>query len=185
MFKSTPVVKSIFYANLFVFLVSIIFPNTIFGLFSLQDPRFFYQLITYQFLHAGILHIFFNMLVFLSFAPTVEEVYGGRKMWIYYLLCGVFGGLLHYFLAPGSQLVGASAAIWGIMVIFTLLDPDSEVFLFFIPIPIKIKYITSIAFLFELASCFSQNDNVSHFGHVGGALTGASIFLLNKYKIIK
>lgn len=81
--------------------------------------------------------------------------------------------------------VGASGAIWGIIVIFTLLNPNEKMYLFFIPIGIKARYLISIMFLYEVYSgIFGREDNVAHFGHIGGAIVGLLIFLLHKFKII-
>ena len=85
MFESTPVVKKIFYINVFMFLLTLMIPSVMYRLFALNNPYTIYQFITYQFMHGGFIHIFFNMLVFLSFAPAIENIYGGRKMLIYYL----------------------------------------------------------------------------------------------------
>jgi|APCry1669189883_1035261.scaffolds.fasta_scaffold00184_7 membrane associated rhomboid family serine protease len=181
MFQSTPTVKSIFYINVVAFLLTLLLPNLMYGLFSLNNPDLGFQFITYQFIHGGFLHIIFNMLVLLSFGPSVEEIYGGRKMWIYYLLCGIAGAALHlYMVGSSNPLVGASGSIWGIMVIFTLMYPNQSMYFMFLPAPIKAKYIIGGLFLIEVISGFNSHDNVSHFGHVGGALMGGLIYLSNK-----
>lgn len=185
MFQSTPVIKKIFYINIVAYLLTLLMPSIMYGIFSLNNPILVYQFITYQFMHGGFLHILFNMLVLLSFGPVVEEIYGSEKTWIYYLLCGVAGALLHLVvlgISPTSPLVGASASIWGMMVIFTFLYPNQSLYLFFIPFPIKAKYIISILFLFEVFGGLFSHDNISHFGHIGGALMGGFIYFMNKYK---
>jgi membrane associated rhomboid family serine protease len=186
MFQSTPTVKTIFYINLVAFLLTLILPNTMYGIFSLTNANTIYQLISHQFIHANLLHIFFNMLVLLSFGPTVEEYYGSKKMWIYYLACGVAGALLHVaMIHSNSPLVGASGSIWGIMVMFTLLYPEQEMYMFFVPIPIKAKYIVGALFLFEVFGGLKfSNDNVAHFGHIGGSLMGGLLYYLHKKRII-
>jgi len=126
------------------------------------------------------------MLVFLSFGPQVEDTYGSKNMWIYYLSCGIGGAILHCLMTNNDvPVVGASGAIWGIIVIFTLLNPNEKMYLFFIPIGIKARYLISIMFLYEVYSgIFGREDNVAHFGHIGGAIVGLLIFLLHKFKII-
>jgi len=81
-------------------------------------------------------------------------------------------------------MVGASGAVWGIIVLFTLLNPNQKMYLFLIPIGIKAKYLVAVIFAYEMYSGFSGGGNVAHFGHVGGALVGAIIFFLHKFKII-
>lgn len=188
MFESSKSVKSIFYINLLVFIVTLIFPGFIyqnFAMYNIHSDNFhLYQLITYQFLHGGFLHILFNMLVFLSFGPFVEDFYGSRNLWTYYLICGVSSCLLQEYMVPSDiALVGASGSIWGIMVLFVFLYPNEKVMLFFIPYGIKAKYIISILFLIELLTAFtSSGGNVANFGHIGGAIMGGIIYFYKKFK---
>lgn len=184
MFKSTQAVKTIFYINLVSFLLTLVIPSYVYGLFSMRgfDSEYYlhYQLITYQFLHGGFFHLLFNMLVLLSFAPSIEEIYGTKKFWIYYLLCGIGSALLHGFIIGGlTPLVGASGSLWGIMVMYTLMFPNDKMYLFLIPIGIKAKYLIFALFLFELFSSFS-NDGIAHLGHVGGAITGLVLYFFNR-----
>lgn len=187
MFEATKSVKSIFYINLVLFLLTLVMPNLLYAylpMYEMNSPEFhYYQLITYQFMHGGFVHILFNMLVFLSFAPYVEEYYGTNKFTLFYLLCGIGSALLHNMLSTGFPLVGASGAIWGIMLIFTILNPNQKVYLFFIPYGIKCKWVIGAMLFIELFSGLVSTDNVSHFGHIGGALTGFLLYLQNKYKI--
>lgn len=186
MFQSTNAVKKIFYLNLIMFLLTMFKPHFMFQTFSMFDfnSQYFvpYQFITYQFMHQGFMHILFNMLVLLSFAPFVEEFYGEKKTWIYYLLCGISGSLLHVLMTNSGDipLVGASASLWGMLVMFTLLRPNEKVYLFFL-LGIKAKYIVSILFLIEVLSALIVHDRVSHYGHIGGALMGLFLYLNNKY----
>ena len=190
MFQSTKAVKTIFYINITMFILQLLSQGIItnyLSMYDMDEPLFKpYQLITYQFLHAGVLHILFNMLVLLSFGPSVENIYGEKRMWMYYLLCGVSGAVLHSLLMNSGDIpmLGASASIWGIMILFTLEYPEQKLYLFLMPFGIKGKYIIGLMFLFELASAF-KNDGVAHLGHIGGALMGLSIFLLHKFKILK
>ena len=107
MFQSTDAVKKIFYLNVIMFLLTTFFPQFMFQWFSMFDlhSQYFepYQLITYQFMHQGFMHILFNMLVLLSFGPYIENFYGERKTWVYYLLCGVSGALLHVLMTNSDR----------------------------------------------------------------------------------
>lgn len=191
MFQSTKTIKTIFYLNVVMFIATLILPsiNVYLAMYDLNDSKLFmpWQLITHQFLHAGIIHILFNMLVLLSFGPSVEDIYGSKNTWIYYLSCGIGGSLLHSFMVNSGDipLVGASGAVWGIIVLFTLLNPNQKMYLFLIPIGIKAKYLITVLFAYEVFSGFTgSGGNVANFGHVGGAIVGAIIFLLHKFKII-
>jgi len=199
MFQSAKATKTIFYLNIIVFLFTLMLPAFFVGtpsspsllpMYDLNDSNLFYpwQLITYQFLHAGFIHIAFNMLVLLSFGPLVEDVYGVKRFWIYYLMCGVASGVLHSMMVDSGNipLVGTSGSIWGVLMMFTLLNPNQKLYFFLIPIGIKAKYLIAIMFLFEVFSGFMlHGDGTAHFGHVGGGLMGLIIFLLYKMKILK
>lgn len=186
MFNSTKTVKSIFYINIIVYILTILFPvevYTNFAMYNFDNPNFsLYQLVSYQFLHGGFMHILFNMLVLLSFGSYIENKYGARKFLIYYLLCGIFAALFHIYLSThNSVLVGASGSIWGIMALFTILHPNEKIVFFFIPYGIKAKYLIPVLFLIEIVSSFLSNDNVSHYGHIGGGIAGVFIYFIDKY----
>lgn len=192
MFQSAKATKTIFYLNVIIFLFTMIFPSFIYrnlAMYDFNDSTMFepWQLITHQFLHGGVIHIVFNMLVLISFAPLVENVYGTKRFWIYYLLCGVASCVLHSVMVNSGDipLVGASGSIWGVLMMFTLLNPNEKMYLFFIPFGIKAKYLVSAVFLFEIFGGFAINDGTAHFGHVGGGLMGLIIFLLYKIKFLK
>jgi membrane associated rhomboid family serine protease len=182
--NATNAVKQLFYINVIMFILTLFYLGIInyIAMYDMNsDPFAPYQLITHQFLHGGFLHIIFNMIVLLSFAPSVESTYGYKKFLIYYLLCGIGGGLLHSLMNP-MPIVGASGAIWGIMVIFTFMYPNEKMYIFFIPYGIRAKYIISVLFVYEVISgLFLSPDGTAHFGHVGGALMGALIYLYNKF----
>lgn len=191
MFQSTHAVKTIFYLNVFVFLAL-----SILTLFSLPIDKYLqmwnwrttdnflpYQLVTYQFLHGGILHILLNMLAFLSFGPTVENWLDTKKFWIYYLICGVGSALFHVLMANStSPMVGASGSIWGICVIYAFILPNERLRIIFLPIDIKAKWLFGGFFLLELFwSLVGDNSNIAHWAHIGGGLSGCLLFLFEKY----
>jgi hypothetical protein len=104
----------------------------------------------------------------------VEHVWGGRKFLIYYLFCGIMAGLAQLFLAPligqVGPTVGASGAIFGVMIAFAMMFPDRYIFLYFL-IPIKVKYF--VIFLIAMGVfALGGPSNVANFAHLGGALAG-------------
>ena len=181
MFGMTPWVRRLLVANLLVFLLQ----KTIF-----VDPRFLasfgfapllaferpWTFLTYLFVHAGLLHLAFNLLALFVFGPPVEERMGGRAFIGYYLLCGLGGAALSYALmlvVPVGLVVGASAAIYGVALAFAWAWPDEPIFVFPFPQPIPAKWLVTfaVAISFVLA-LFSVNDGVAHLAHLGGFATG-------------
>lgn len=170
-----------------------------------------YQLITYMFLHGSVEHILFNMFALWMFGSLLENYWGAKRFLIYYLLCGLGAGVLHlivlYFemepvmeifrtLGTPEQLelinspnfkvngatLGASGAIFGCLAAFGYLFPNSLIYVYFL-IPIKAKWFVFIYGALELVLAIrnSAGDNVAHFAHLGGAVTGLIIlFIWNK-----
>ncbi len=158
--------------------------------FALQPvlSGFFFpwQLVTYQFMHAGlenIWHIVFNLLILWMFGAELEHLWGGRRFLWYYLLCGIGAGLVHLgvqlFWTYPAPTVGASGAVYGILLAFGLTFPDRPVFMFpfFIPIPARILVLLLAAIEF-ISGITSSSSPIAHFAHLGGAVTG---FLLLRY----
>ncbi len=149
-----------------------------FALMPLNGPSPFYpwQLITYQFMHAGFFHIFFNMFILWMFGMEIENLWGSKKFLIFYLLAGTVGGLLQILLMPilsgglSGPTVGASGAIMGVMVAFAMLFPNRYIYIYFL-IPVKVKYFIGFLILLDLFAV-NGGDNVAHFAHLGGALFG-------------
>lgn len=152
------------------------------GLNYLSSNNFwFWQLITYQFLHGGLWHLFFNMFALWMFGMELENRWGSTRFLVYYLLSGIGAGISQIFIGPligqVGPTVGASGAIYGVLLAFGLTFPNRPIFMFplFIPIPAKLFVIIFAAI--ELFSGFSSNDGVAHFAHLGGALTGLLLML--------
>jgi len=190
--NATSTVKTLFYINVFVFLITLLagFSGlgdqfmTTFALFNYRSPMFMpWQLITHMFMHGGLMHILFNMLALVSLAPLVESSLGSRKFLTYYLICGLSAAFLHMFLIPSNvPLVGASGAIYGIAMIFSCLFPNEKLYFMFIPIGIRAKYLMPILFLIEIyCGFFFQGDGIGHFAHVGGGLAGLLLFYFDGY----
>lgn len=169
-----------------------------------------YQFITYQFLHGGFTHLFFNMFALWMFGCVIENVWGPKKFIFYYIFCGVGAGLcqemVQYisFAADGltsldpaqvlnvngqrlmtvdqimnlSSTIGASGAVYGILLAFGMTFPNERIFIFPLPIPIKAKWFVGIYAVIEFTSAmFSVGDGVAHMAHIGGMLFGFLLIL--------
>ena len=189
MFQKTNLVRQIFYGNIIFFTFCILFPElfNLFALYPFNNEEFqFYQFLTSIFTHAGPLHLIFNMLGLLSFGPQCEIDLGERKFLSFYFIAGFFGAITQILITP-NPLVGASAAIFGLVIYATLLNPNQKMMIIFLPfISFKAKWLVTILVLFELYAAFFINDNVGHFAHLGGGLIGLiTFFLQKKINIVK
>jgi len=205
-----PVIKYLLISNVLIFLVEgFIFPGLKFGNMSLADWFFRYfalqpitydpifkipglgpfmpwQLVTYMFMHAGFWHIFMNMFALWMFGMELENIWGSKKFLTYYMTCGIGAGLANLFISPlltdvNLPTVGASGAIFGILVAFGLMFPERPIYLYLF-LPIKAKYFVMIYMLIELLSLGSVS-NVAHIAHLGGGLVGFIYLLLSNSDI--
>jgi len=260
-----PVTKSLLLVTVIVFLADIgteRFMHTdvmvrYMALFRIQSPLFIpTQFLTHIFMHGSLSHLFFNMFGLFMFGRILENIWGGKKMLVFYLVTGigaalmqsgityiqmqkmivladsftanpslqVFSGYVDHYLIKGSPryseimsfaqswlyapentsfipkakeyvevimydnlnipMVGASGAIFGLLIAFAMMFPDVELMLIFLPVPIKAKYFVPVYALIELVfgvAGFSW-DNVAHFAHLGGALVGFIIVMYWKRK---
>jgi hypothetical protein len=129
-----------------------------------------------MFLHASLLHLAFNLLALFLFGPSVEERMGSRAFIGYYILCGLGGAVLSFALLQVRSMgvmLGASAAVYGVMLAFAWSWPDQPIYVFPFPAPIPAKWLVTIAvgisFIFALVSV---SDGVAHLAHLGGFATG-------------
>jgi membrane associated rhomboid family serine protease len=133
-----------------------------------------WQYFTYMFLHGGFLHIFLNMLVLWMFGMELAQMWGSKRFLVYYLLCGLGAGIIHSLvtLAIGSagSTVGASGAIMGVMVAFSMVFPDRIIGIMFIPM--RAKYAALVYAGYDLIFGIRGDDGIAHFAHLGGALVG-------------
>ncbi len=144
-----------------------------------------WQILTYMFLHGGFLHIFFNMLALWMFGVELEHLWGSRRFLVYYLLCGVGGAVTNLIVAPligqAAPTVGASGAVFGVLLAFGVLFPDRPIYLYFL-LPVKAKYFVTFYVLWELFLGVTQtSDGVAHFAHLGGAAVGF-LYLLREIR---
>lgn len=154
------------------------------ALFPVQDPKFEpWQPLTYMFLHGGWTHLFFNMFALWMFGGLIERTLGEKRYMIYYAVCGIGAALcqiaVQFIAGSYAPTVGASGAIYGILLAFGMLYPEEKMFVFPIPIPIKAKWFVVIYAVIELGSAMANTgDGVAHMAHLGGMLFG---WLLLRY----
>jgi len=136
----------------------------------LNLPPYFWQVVTYMFLHAGAMHLFGNMLGLFFFAGDVERELGTRRFLWFYFACGVSGALLSCLLNPQAMLVGASAGVLGVVVAFAIYYPNAIVYLWMlILIPVRVKYLAiGYAVLTVLLAAEGGRSGIAHWGHLGG-----------------
>ena len=184
--------------------------NDILGLhFFLASHFRIWQFFTYMFMHGGFTHILMNMFMLWMFGMVVENVWGPRKFLFYYIVCGVGAGLCQELAQYGTYLVeglaqyesvkigttvlpmnvylnmmntvGASGAIYGVLLAFGMLFPEERMFIIPIPVPIKAKWIVMGSIVVELFSAIgTSNDGVAHLAHLGGMLFG--VILIRYWK---
>jgi membrane associated rhomboid family serine protease len=143
-----------------------------------------WQLLTYMFLHGGFWHLFFNMLALWMFGIELEYTWGSRKFLTYYLACGLGGGVANLLVAPllgqVEPTVGASGAVFGVLVAFGMMYPDRPIYLYFL-LPIRAKYFVLGYIGLELfLGVNGSADGVAHFAHLGGAGVGLLIMLVER-----
>jgi membrane associated rhomboid family serine protease len=149
-----------------------------FGLLApAQLPDALWQLVTYIFLHGPIWHIGFNMYALWLFGQVLERVWGARRFLIYYFFTGIGAGIttiiVSLFTQEPSLSIGASGAIYGVLLAFAVLFPNTPLYLFFIPVPIRAKY--AVIGLGVLAFYFSATGTlpgIANIAHLGGLLFG-------------
>mgnify|MGYP000913828797 FL=1 len=158
------------------------------------EKGFIWQVVSYMFLHStsGFFHIFFNMYAVLIFGTPIEQEWGSRKFVGYYLFCGAGAGisiLLINLISQGGAYhiptIGASGAVFGLLLAFGVLYPNTEILLFFF-VPIKAKYLVMLYGLVELyLELFGGQSSISHIGHLGGLFFGIVYFLITRRSSIK
>lgn len=185
--------------------------SNLFGLhFFLASDFKPWQLLTYMFMHGNFSHLFFNMFALWMFGNTLENIWGPKRFLLYYVLCGLGAGLIQEgvqyveYVTTLSQYqmvntgggnvismqqylnlmttVGASGAIYGLLLAFGMMFPNSMIYLYFF-VPIKAKwFVVGYAVIELLTGVFSSGDHVAHFAHLGGMLVGLIILLIWKKK---
>src|SRR6185312_8118806 len=151
---------------------------------AIQVGFHFWQVITYAFLHGGWTHIFFNMFALWMFGGPIEHLLGAKHYTFYYFFCAVTAAIAHmlvaqYFMHGFYPTLGASGAIFGLLVAFGVMYPRLKMFLIFLPIPMPAWVFVIGYILLELfLGVTGTQEGVAHFAHLGGAIGG---FLLLQY----
>jgi membrane associated rhomboid family serine protease len=209
MFYLSPVARNLLIANVVIFVLSrflvpgyftlqFAFFNPILpGSPELLNPNFkIWQPFTYMFMHGDWGHLLSNMFALLIFGSGIETFFGSKRFLIYYLITGIGASFIYslvnvydmtqfspdsevYDLLATTPMVGASGAIFGILIAYGYLFPENEMIIFPFPIPIKAKYLVAFYGIYELyAGIRGTSVGIAHFAHVGGLLVG---FILLRY----
>lgn len=126
-------------------------------------------LVSHMFLHGDFMHIFFNMLVLFFFGPVLERTVGSKKFLLTFFGSGILAGLVQVVLFPGSPVIGASGAIFGVLGALTILMPNLIIYLYFIPM--KLVYAVLLFAVFDLIF-LPTSDGIAHAAHLTGLLVG-------------
>jgi membrane associated rhomboid family serine protease len=186
MFAMPPATRALILINIAVYLVELLAPNVMLGLFALwplHSGMFrLWQLVTYAFLHDPRFwaHIFFNMFALFMFGRGLEQYWGSRRFLGYYFVCLIAAALTQLAVegASGEPVLGASGAVFGVLLAFAWYFPRTRLILIPIPIPMPAWLFVTIYALLELFfGVTGTMSNVAHFAHLGGMLGGALCIL--------
>jgi len=173
-FTLTPWVKRLLIANAVVFFITMVDQEFFFRWFAFAPGEILtrpWGVITYMFLHGDLMHLFVNMLVLFFFGPPLEARWGPKEFLKFYVICGL-GGVALSFVFASAWIVGASAAIYGLMLAFAMNWPEAPIYIWGI-FPVKAKWLVAVLFMVSLMSAFGgDGGNIAHFAHLGGIITG-------------
>ena len=188
----TPAIKNLMIAMGAVFLLQEILQMTSIPLyvnflnyFALDPERvwnqyYIWQLFTYIFLHGDFFHILFNLFSLWMFGGELESYWGSKRFLFYFFFCGVGAGIFTVLLSP-YPVIGASGAIYGVLLAFGWLFPNRPIYIYFL-FPMPAKYMVIIFGLIELFSSRSAGGGVAHLTHLGGLVFG---FFYMAYPMIR
>lgn len=202
MYRITEVVKHLLIINILMYVGTLLLGDLFGPLGRLQLAMFYpaspffepYQIVTHMFMHGGTMHLFFNMFALFMFGPPLEASWGPKRFLFYYLFTG-FGALGLYLLVQSFEIasivdvetkmamintpmLGASGAVFGLLLGYGMLFPNSVIQLLIPPIPLKAKYFVMIYAGIELFLGLGNfSTGVAHFAHLGGALFGFLLIL--------
>lgn len=207
-----PIVKNLIIINAVMMVFSLISPNFMYSTFSLfyfESEHFRpFQILTHMFMHGDFWHLLFNMYTLWIFGSVLENVWGGKKFLLYFLVTGIGAAILHTFvqyievsslmgafevgdIVAGKEIsqifrtptVGASGAIYGLLLAYGMLFPNNTLQLIFPPVALKAKWFVLIFGAIELfLGMTNSGSNIAHFAHLGGMLFGYFIILYWKKK---
>lgn len=201
-FNLLPVTKNLIIINVLIFFGTLMWQGTpgIEGVDIYQIPSVFdlgrsslaafyptsplfqpFQLVTNMFMHGDFWHLLFNMIMLFFFGSLVESAMGSKRFLIYYLIAG-FGALATYYLmafangpSMAGSVLGASGAIYGVMLAYAFIAPNQEIRLLFPPIPIKVKYMVTALIVYDMYGGIMGGGGISHYSHIGGGLIGLAL----------
>jgi membrane associated rhomboid family serine protease len=187
----TPAIKAIMIANAAAYIVALIVPpNTLaFGLRPADVVGQFHlwQIVTYMFLHGGIFHILFNMLALWMFGAELERIWGTRYFLKFYFVTGGGAAILTVIFSyvfslelQGAVIIGASGAIYGLLLAYALYFPERPIYMYFV-FPIPAKYFVLIMGALAFYSSIADSGGVAHATHLGGLVVG--YFLLKGVRL--
>jgi rhomboid protease GluP len=138
-----------------------------------------YQFVTYQFLHAGLPHLFNNMFGLVMFGPIVERYYGKLKFILSYIAFGVLGALTQIYFNQGGSIIGASASVFGLITLFAIIDRSV---IKIGRVNLRVRLFAFFIILSEIIETLKfQNDKIGHFAHIGGAVFAVLFFIIHYY----
>lgn len=189
-----PVIKALLLANVAIWILfdvllaqveAVAVLTEYLALWPLGEMFMPWQVLTYMFLHGGFLHLLLNMLVLWMFGTELELTWGSRKFLGFYVLCGLGAALANLLVAPllgqVGPTVGASGAIFGILIAFAVLFPDRPVYLYFL-LPVKAKYFIAGYIALELFyGVTGTTDGIAHVAHLGGAAAGFLLMYVDRH----
>jgi membrane associated rhomboid family serine protease len=173
-FTLTPWVRRLLIANTVIFFATWLIPGlgSALGFTPVRALTQPWSFVTYMFVHGDFWHLFFNMLGLFFFGPPVEDRLGPREFIKYYLITGIIGGaVLAFFFAPTGILVGASGALYAIMLAFALFWPDMPIYIWGI-FPVKAKWLIIAFGVISVMYTIAPSGNTAHWAHFGGLAVG-------------
>lgn len=184
-FHVTPWVLRLIIANTVVLLVIWAVPAPLTYWLAFEPAHVLtrpWGMVTYMFVHGGFWHLLINMLMLFFFGPPLEDMWGGREFLKFYFIAGLGGAAASFLFAFNTAVIGASAAVLGVMLAFAMNWPDMPIYIWGI-LPIKAKWLITFLAVVNLVSATSGgNDGVAHFAHLGG-LAAAFLYLKLDYRV--
>jgi len=189
--RLTDAIKHLLIINVLFYVVTFFIPSMTdkmfewFALFYPSNELFQpWQFITHMFMHGGLMHIIFNMYALWAFGSPLEQLWGKNKFFFFYFSAGLGAALVYtlanyYMQSFDAVAVGASGAVYGVLVAFAFNFPNAKLALIFFPVPIAAKYFIPIIVVGDLFFGFTRYSvgNIAHFAHIGGALIGFLIMM--------
>ncbi len=175
-YQLTPWVKRLLIANaaVFFFTFAIDDPRAVSDWLAFQPSRLLtrpWGIFTYMFVHGSLGHVFMNMLVLFFFGPPLEQKWGSKEFVKFYMICGL-GGVALSLVFASAPIIGASAAVYGVMMAFAMAWPRTPIYIWGI-FPVQARWLIAFLFATTFMSAFGgAGGGIAHFAHLGGLMTG-------------